>query len=170
MGQWSEGAGDTEVRTYYPSGLARGPACEPAERARAFPCTRSGLHAGWKLEGRYPGMKIKIPVRCNVLIDIPEGAVSRRVDGHTAIVTPAVSAVAHPAGLGALSREDCGYAFHRTQGIARGPAGERDGGMDRAAGLAESERQVPDLVHSDAPQPQGGSATGQRALLKHDGG
>jgi len=53
---------------------------------------RSGLSAAWELERCDPRMKIETPVRRDVLIDIPERAVVRRVDGHTAVVTPAVSA------------------------------------------------------------------------------
>jgi hypothetical protein len=61
--------------------------------------TLSGLHAGWELEGCDPSMKIDVPVRRDVLIDVPEGAVVRRIDGHTAVVTPAVSAIERSAGL-----------------------------------------------------------------------
>jgi len=41
-------------------------------------------------------MEIEVSIRGDVLVDVPERAVVRRVDGHTAVVTPAVSAFGCP--------------------------------------------------------------------------
>ena len=95
----------------------------------------------------------RVPVVCavaeNVLLRVPEGAVVDGIDGHGAVVAPAIDV----GGLRAAADHDGGFGFELTGGIGGNASGESDRGIDRAPADAVAESDVADFVHGDAAHP-----------------
>src|SRR4030088_1238511 len=124
--------------------------------------------AGREFERRQPGTKVKASGGLVVLLGIPEGAIIRGINSHTAVVAPAVEAVCLDPG----TRNNHFRGFHLAQRVGWNAAHILDARFDGAARLAVAEGNVSGLVHGDASHPERNwaRATTHRALLEHPGG
>src|SRR5664279_5115176 len=85
--------------------------------------------AARELERRDPGAPVPRTVGLQVLARVPEGAVVHRVDGHGAVVTPAVQ---RP-GLRSTTGLDDALRLHRSERVGEEPARVADAREDGPA-------------------------------------
>src|SRR5215469_5113667 len=87
---------------------------------------------------------------CNVIfLGVPEGAVVLWIDGHAAVITPALETVDLDAG--AVRQEE--RRLHGARRISRCPSNYGNARIDAVAGDAEAERNISNAIHRDAAHP-----------------
>src|ERR1019366_2548171 len=107
------------------------------------------LLAAGELETRDFRAPVKRAVHLEVLVRVPERAVVHGIDGHGAVIAPSTE----PCELRTAARLNNGLRLHCAQRIGREPPGVPDRRENTAAGRAVAQRNIPLLVHGDAPHP-----------------
>src|SRR5215472_10335841 len=126
----------------------------PPESRRTFQrelIKTPALLAAGNSEGCKPCAPVKRATGLEVLRGVPERAVVHRIDRHAGVISPAVQTPE-------LRARAFNYARFRLKG-SRWVSGrthrKANRGVNQAAGHAIANRDVPNLIHGNAPHPAG---------------